>query len=158
MAMENTETPTGLIFSRQNIVNLPAGTDYSQAEKGAYIVGGSDEHPDVVCVASGSEVSTLAASADILRKEGVMVRIVSAPSEGLFRSQPVGYQEKIIPSEAKVFGLTAGLPVTIAGLVGARGKVFGMKSFGFSAPYKVIEEKLGFTPENIANEIKDFLK
>jgi transketolase len=158
MAMENTETPTGLIFSRQNIVNLPAGTDYSQAEKGAYIVGGSDEHPDVVCVASGSEVSTLAASADILRKEGVKVRIVSAPSEGLFRSQPVGYQEKIIPSEAKVFGLTAGLPVTIAGLVGARGKVFGMKSFGFSAPYKVIEEKLGFTPENIANEIKDFLK
>ena len=84
LAMENTATPTALIFSRQNIANLPAGNDYNQVSKGAYIVAGSDTAPDVVLVASGSEVSTLVAGAEKLRAEGIKVRIVSAPSEGLF--------------------------------------------------------------------------
>lgn len=158
MAMENTTTPTGLIFSRQDIENLPAGNDYQQARKGAYIVAGSDDCPDVVIVASGSEVSTLVAGATLLRKDNIRVRVVSVPSEGLFRSQSKDYQESIIPSNAKVFGLTAGLPVTLEGLVGATGKVFGLNSFGFSAPYKVIEEKLGFTPDNVYKQVKDFLK
>ena len=105
-----------LIFSRQNITNLPAGNDYSQAAKGAYIVAGSDENPDVILVASGSEVSTLVAGAELLRKDGIKLRIVSAPSEGLFRNQAPGYQESIIPANAKVFGLTAGLPVTLEDL------------------------------------------
>ena len=116
LAMENTTTPTGLIFSRQDIAMLPAGNDYSQAAKGAYIVAGSDENPDVILVASGSEVSTLVAGTELLRKDGVKVRIVSAPSEGLFRSQAPGYQEGVIPADAKVFGLTAGLPVNLQGL------------------------------------------
>ena len=93
-------------FSRQNIVSLPAGTDYEQAAKGAYIVAGSDENPDVILVASGSEVATLVAGTELLRKDGVKVRIVSAPSEGLFRSQPKEYQEAILPSDAKIFGMT----------------------------------------------------
>ena len=154
MAMENTATPTALIFSRQNITNLPAGNDYSQAAKGAYIVAGSDENPDVILVASGSEVSTLVAGAELLRKDGIKLRIVSAPSEGLFRNQAPGYQESIIPANAKVFGLTAGLPVTLEGLVGAHGKVWGLESFGFSAPYKVLDEKLGFTAENVYKQVK----
>ena len=124
LAMENTTTPTGLIFSRQDIAMLPAGNDYSQAAKGAYIVAGSDENPDVILVASGSEVSTLVAGTELLRKDGVKVRIVSAPSEGLFRSQAPGYQEGVIPADAKVFGLTAGLPVNLQGLVGAHGKIW----------------------------------
>ena len=154
LAMENTSTPTALIFSRQNITNLPAGNDYSQAAKGAYIVAGSDENPDVILVASGSEVSTLVAGAELLRKDGIKLRIVSAPSEGLFRNQAPGYQESIIPANAKVFGLTAGLPVTLEGLVGAHGKVWGLESFGFSAPYKVLDEKLGFTAENVYKQVK----
>ena len=157
LAMENTTTPTALIFSRQNIANLPEGNDYSQAAKGAYIVAGSDENPDVVLVASGSEVSTLVAGAELLRKDGVKVRIVSAPSEGLFRSQAPGYQESIIPANAKVFGLTAGLPVTLQGLVGANGKVWGLESFGFSAPYKILDEKLGFTADNVYKQVKAML-
>ena len=157
LAMENTTTPTALIFSRQNIANLPEGNDYSQAAKGAYIVAGSDENPDVVLVASGSEVSTLVAGAELLRKDGVKVRIVSAPSEGLFRSQAPGYQESIIPANAKVFGLTAGLPVTLQGLVGANGKVWGLESFGFSAPYKILDEKLGFTADNVYKQVKTML-
>ena len=157
LAMENMSTPTALILSRQNIVNLPVGTDYSQAAKGAYIIADADENPDVILVASGSEVSTLVAGAELLRKEGVKVRIVSAPSEGLFRNQSKEYQESILPAGAKVFGLTAGLPVNLEGLVGSNGKVFGLESFGFSVPYKVLDEKLGFTAENVYNQVKSML-
>ncbi len=157
MAMENTDTPTGLIFSRQNIEMLPEGTEYAEAEKGAYIVGGADEDPDVILVASGSEVSTLAAGAKLLREDGVKIRIVSCPSEGLFRSQSKEYQESILPAGTKVFGLTAGLPVNLLGLVGCNGKVFGLESFGFSAPYKVLDEKLGFTAQNVYNQVKAML-
>ena len=158
MAMENTETPTALIFSRQGIANLPAGNDYSQAKKGAYVVAGSDENPDVVLVASGSEVSTLAAGAELLRKDGIRCRIVSAPSEGLFRNQPAEYQNEVLPAGVKRFGMTAGLPVTLEGLVPACcGKIWGMRSFGFSAPYKVLDEKLGYTGENVYNQVKELL-
>ena len=157
LAMENMATPTALILSRQNITNLPADTDYAQAVHGAYIVAGSDEQPDVILLASGSEVSTLVAGAELLRQDGVKVRIVSVPSEGLFRSQTAEYQESILPRGAKVFGLTAGLPVTLEGLVGSNGKVWGLPSFGFSAPYKVLDEKLGFTAENVYKQVKEML-
>ena len=157
LAMENVKTPTALIFSRQNINNLPAGNDYAQVAKGAYVVAGSDENPDVVLVASGSEVSTLVAGAELLRKDGVKVRIVSAPSEGLFRTQPADYQEAVIPAAVKKFGMTAGLPVTLEGLVGTQSKIWGLPSFGFSAPYKVLDEKLGFTAENVYNQVKAIL-
>ena len=157
MAMENTDTPTALIFSRQNIDMLPAGNDYSQATKGAYVVAGSDEDYDVILLASGSEVSTLEAGADLLRKDGVKVRVVSVPSEGLFRSQPKEYQESVLPAGKKKFGMTAGLPVTLEGLVGADGTVWGLNSFGFSAPYKVLDEKLGYTGENVYKQVKALL-
>ena len=157
LAMENTATPTALILSRQNIANLPAGNDYTQTARGAYIVAGSDADADVVLVASGSEVSTLVAGAELLRRDGVKVRIVSAPSEGLFRSQDKEYQENIITAGAKVFGLTAGLPVTLEGLVGANGKVWGLPSFGYSAPYKVLDEKLGFTADNVYKQVKEMI-
>lgn len=93
----------------------------------------------------------------MLRKDNVKLRIVSVPSEGLFRSQSKEYQESIIPANAKVFGLTAGLPVNLQGLAGANGKVFGLESFGFSAPYTVLDEKLGFTAENVYAQVKEML-
>lgn len=154
LAMENVYTPTALILSRQNINNLPAGNDYSQAAKGGYIVAGSDENPDVVLVATGSEVSTLVDGAKKLREDGLKVRVVSVPSEGLFRTQPSAYQEEVLPRNVKKFGLTAGLPVNLLGLVGTDGKIWGLESFGFSAPYKVLDEKLGFTAENVYNQVK----
>ncbi len=154
LAMENTDTPTGLIFSRQNVNSLPAGTNYAEAARGAYIVSDSEGTPGVILIASGSEVSTLVAGAELLHKDGIKTRIVSVPSEGLFRSQSKEYQESIIPAGVKVFGLTAGLPVNLEGLVGANGKVWGLDSFGFSAPYKVLDEKLGFNAENVYNQVK----
>ena len=157
MAMENMETPTALIFSRQNIAKLPAGNDYEQARKGAYVVAGSDEQFDIILLASGSEVSTLVAGAELLRKDGVKVRIVSVPSEGLFRAQSKEYQESVLPAGSKIFGMTAGLPVTLESLVGANGKVWGMPSFGYSAPYKELDEKLGYTCENVYKQVKAML-
>ncbi|MGP1548222.1 MAG: transketolase family protein [Prevotella sp.] len=155
MAMENTHTPTALILSRQNIKSLPEDNDYSQVARGGYIVAGSDNNPDVILVASGSEVSTLVAGAALLREDGVKVRIVSVPSEGLFREQAKGYQKLILPTDIKKFGMTAGLPVNLLGLVPeAEGKIWGLESFGFSAPYKVLDEKLGFTAENVFKQVK----
>ena len=158
MAMENTDTPTALIFSRQGIKNLPEGNDYQQARKGAYVVAGSDEAFDVVLLASGSEVSTLQAGAELLRQDDIKVRIVSVPSEGLFRRQSKEYQQSVLPDNVKRFGLTAGLPVTLEGLVGEHGSIYGLNSFGFSAPYKVLDEKLGFTAQNVYNQVKELLK
>ena len=125
-------------------------------EKGAYIVN-EDADADVILLASGSEVSTLVDGAALLRADGIKVRIVSVPSEGLFRSQSKEYQESVLPAGTKKFGLTAGLPVNLEGLVGPDGKVWGLESFGFSAPYKVLDEKLGFTAQNVYNQVKELL-
>jgi len=157
MAMENMNTPTALIFSRQNVDNLPEGTNYDMARKGAYVVAGSDEQYDVILLASGSEVATLVSGASLLRADGVKVRVVSVPSEGLFRRQTKEYQEEVLPTGSKIFGLTAGLPVTLEGLVGSNGEVFGLNSFGYSAPFTVLNEKLGFTAENVYNCVKTML-
>ena len=156
MANENMDTPTAMICSRQNVNSLPEGTDYSQVRKGAYIVK-DDPNYDVILLASGSEVSTLLAGAELLNADGVKTRIVSVPSEGLFRKQSKEYQESVLPKGAKIFGMTAGLPVTLQSLVGVEGMVYGLESFGFSAPYKVLDEKLGFNAENVYKQVKDYL-
>ena len=156
MANENMDTPTAMICSRQNVNSLPEGTDYSQVRKGAYIVK-DDPNYDVILLASGSEVSTLLAGAELLNADGVKTRIVSVPSEGLFRTQNKEYQESVLPKGAKIFGMTAGLPVTLQSLVGVEGMVYGLESFGFSAPYKVLDEKLGFNAENVYKQVKDYL-
>ncbi|MDZ7739971.1 MAG: transketolase [Bacteroidales bacterium] len=162
MALENTSSPTALILSRQNITDLPsAGSRYEDAraaEKGAYIVSGSDENPDVVLLASGSEVSTLVAGAGLLRdRDKLKVRVVSVPSEGLFMRQDRGYRDTVLPPGIPRFGLTAGLPSTLSRLVGENGAVWGLDHFGYSAPYNVLDEKFGFTADNVYEQVKVML-
>ena len=165
MAMENMHTPTALILSRQNVNDLPAmnGEGYAarfnealQAEKGAYIIY-KDDAPDVGLVGNGSEVGTLLAAATLLKERGVKSQIVSAPSIGVFMNQDKAYRDQVIPSNLKAFGLTAGLPSTLMRLI-PNGKVYGLDHFGASAPYGVLDEKFGFTPENIASEIEKWVK
>jgi transketolase len=162
MAMENTSTPTALLLTRQNVPTLPAKpgstriADAALMSKGAYIIKDAAD-PDVILLANGSEVSTLMAGVPELEKKGYKVRVVSAPSEGLFRLQPEAYQQKVLPDGIPVFGLTAGLPVTLKGLAGSNGKVYGLNSFGFSAPYKVLDEKFGFTAENVVMQVTAML-
>lgn len=153
MAMENQYTPTALIFSRQNITDLPQGTDYSQAKKGAYTVI-STPHPNVVLVASGSEVSTLVTVHSLLAADGISSTVVSCPSEQLFRQQPEAYRESVIPATAKKFFLTAGLPAVFEGLADSNSHIFGLEYFGHSAPFKVLDEKFGFNPIDVCQEIK----
>jgi len=161
LALENTSTPTAFILSRQNIKDLPAKTsryeEAKQAAKGAYTVEDCD-NPAVILVASGSEVASLVEGAALLReRDGLSVRVVSAPSEGLFREQDKAYQESVLPHNVPKFGLTAGLPITLRGLVGDAGAIWGLSSFGFSAPYEVLDKQLGFTAENIYNQVKALL-
>lgn len=161
LAMENTDSPTALILSRQNVNDIPAmgGDRYEEAlqmEKGAYIVY-KDEDPDVIMVASGSEVSTLMAAVPLLHGEGIKVRVVSAPSTGLFFDQTPEYRNSIIPLDKPIFGLTAGLPSAMARLVGINGVVWGLDHFGYSAPYKVLDDKFGFSAENVLKQVKKML-
>ncbi len=155
MAMENIYTPTALILSRQDVASVP-NTSEAGVKKGAYIVS-KDENPQVVMLASGSEVSTLMAGAELLRAEGIRLQIVSVPSEAIFRQQSKEYQAEVLPQGVTRFGLTAGLPCNLEGLVGEHGTVWGLNSFGFSAPYKVLDEKLGFTAENVYKQVKQLL-
>ena len=152
--------PVALILSRQDIKSLPSHTaridEAMQAYKGAYTVLDS-ANPEVVMVASGSEVSTLVAGAERLLEEGVAVRVVSVPSEGLFRDQPKSYQESVIPSGIVRYGMTSGLPVTLLGLVGSLDNIHGLDHFGHSAPYKVLDEKFGYNGETVYNEVKQIL-
>jgi transketolase len=160
MALENTNSPTGLIFSRQNIKNIP-NSSYEialQAEKGGYIVEDCEGTPDIILVANGSEVSTLVEGAELLKEKRVKVRIVSVPSEGVFRNQSKAYQLSVLPSGIPKFGMTAGLPVNLEGLVGLDGEVVGMTHFGYSAPYPILDEKFGFTAESVCIKVGVFLK
>lgn len=161
-AMEN-KRPTALILSRQNIKTLPSlsgdrAKEAGQLFKGGYIVMDSEGTPDIVMLATGSEVATLVDGAELLKAEGIKVRVVSVPSEGLFRSQPKEYQDSVLPEGIKRFGLTSGLPITLAGLVGANGTVYGLDHFGYSAPASVLDEKFGFSGKNVYEKVKELLK
>ncbi len=163
-ALENTACPTALLLSRQPVPDLPASgrsrfADALGALKGAYIVVDCDGEPDVQLVANGSEVATLIEAAKVLVEEkSLKVKVVSAPSEGLFREQDRDYQESVLAPRAPTFGLTAGLAAGLQGLVGPFGKVFGMSRFGASAPYKVLDEKFGFTPGQVIERVEAYLR
>ena len=161
MAMENKSTPTALILTRQDVKDLPSttGNRYQDAlamEKGGYVVMKSD-NPVITLVANGSEVSALTDAAAMLKEDGIECNVVSVPSIGLFMDEPIEYRQDVIPADIPVFGLTAGLPSTLAKVVGSNGYIKGLERFGASAPYKVVDEKFGFTPAQIADDIKAFI-
>ena len=150
--------PVALILSRQNVNTLPALScsrrdEAKQALKGAYVVMDSAQ-AQVVMIASGSEVSTLIEGAEMLQNDGINVRVVSVPSEGLFRDQPKSYQESVLLNDVPRYGLTSGLSITLRGLVGENGKIHGLDHFGYSAPYKVLDEKFGYNGQAVYEEVK----
>lgn len=161
MAMENTLTPTALILSRQDIEDLPSASgnrfaDALGAQRGGYVVM-AQEKPDVTLVGNGSEVATLVAAATIIARQGIKAQIVSVPSIGLFMDQDEAYRNAVIPSDVPAFGLTSGLPSTLRRVV-PTGAIYGLDHFGASAPYKVLDEKFGFSPESVATCIINALK
>lgn len=163
MAMENRHAPTALILSRQDIKDLPAPEGQTRAEaakgalKGGYTVIAPAGTPDVVLVADGSEVSLLCEVAVLLEADGIKASVVSMPSIGLFNRQDRAYRDQVLPAGVPHFGLTAGLPITIRMINGFNGTVYGMERFGASAPYKVLDEKFGFTAANIYTQVRNSL-
>ncbi|MDD6357923.1 MAG: transketolase [Bacteroidales bacterium] len=160
LAMENTKTPTVLIFSRQNVKSIVSEHRYQdalQAAKGAYIVKKAAGKPDIVLLANGSEVATLMEATPVLEEKGLKVQVVSAPSEGLFFNQPESYRKEVVPDGVPVFGLTAGIPFALQRMVGVDGKVFGLDHFGYSAPYSVLDEKFGFNANNVVAQVMQYL-
>ena len=157
LAMENKETPTVVILSRQDIRNLP-GTDRSGAARGGYVVYGGEGRPDIVLVGNGGDVTLLVDVAERLRAEGVTARVVSMPSFGLFLDQSKEYRDSVLPEGVKEFGLTAGLPSTLEPVMKGEHYVYGLCHFGASAPAKVLEEKFGYTVDNILGVVKRFIK
>ena len=155
------QRPVALIFSRQNIKSIPPmgasrKQEAQQAVKGAYIVMDSAK-AQVVMLASGSEVSTLVDGAELLQKDGIAVRVVSVPSEGLFRDQPKSYQDSVLPKNIVRYGMTSGLSINLRGLVGEEGKIHGCDHFGYSAPFKVLDEKFGYNGQTVYEEVKALL-
>lgn len=159
LAMENKETPTVLIFSRQNLEDLPAENRREAAKmtaRGGYVVVPA-ENPDVVLVGNGSDVALLVHAADDLRKDGINAQVVSVPAIGLFLDQPEEYRESVLPAGVPRFGLTSGLPATLWPLMSGKFEVSGMERFGASAPAKVLEEKFGYTAPAVTEKIRKFL-
>jgi len=161
MAMKNLQTPTALILTRQNVKDLPDIDGNRQNEvqgtrRGGYVVSDAAD-AKVVLVANGSEVSLCCEAAELLAAGGIPVRVVSVPSIGLFNMQDAAYRESVIPENACVMGWTAGLPSTLKAIDGWHGPVYGLCHFGASAPYKVLDEKFGFTPARVAEVVKSHL-
>lgn len=161
MALEE-KRPVALILSRQNIKSLPALNGLSRREEamkatqGGYVVM---EAPNakVTLVATGSEVSTLVDGAELLAEEGIATRVISIPSEGLFRDQSKEYQAEVLGNLPR-YGMTSGLSVNLRGLVGEEGFIHGFDHFGYSAPFKVLDEKFGYNGKTVAEEVKSMLK
>lgn len=163
LAMENKKSPSVLIFSRQDLEDLPAISGNRRAEahkaaKGGYIVVPA-ENPAITLVANGSEVALLVHVAEELKKLGIAAQVASFPSIGLFCRQDTEYRHSVLPVGGTRFGLTAGLPATLYPLMKDAGAwdVYGLERFGASAPYKVLDQKFGYTVENILNQVKAFL-
>ena len=153
--------PVALVLSRQNIKTLPTlgssrREEAAQVAKGGYVVMDAAK-PAAVLIATGSEVATLIEGAELLAAEGIPVRVVNVPSEGLFRDQPRSYQESVLPAGLPRYGMTSGLEVNLRGLVGDAGTIHGLNHFGYSAPFKVLDEKFGYNGETVAAEVKKML-
>ncbi|GBU21349.1 transketolase [Fibrobacteres bacterium R8-0-B4] len=164
MALENTAGPTALLLSRQALADVPPvgssprTVDAQGARFGAYAVVDCD-NPGLIMIANGAEVVTCVEAAAAIKKErGIEVRVISAISEGLFKEQPQEYKDKLIPFGVPALALTAGLPINFKDMVGPLGKVIGMERFGASAPFKVLEEKFGYTAEALIKRTLDYLK
>ena len=160
IAMNTWDRPSVLILSRQDLEDLPGENrreEAQKASKGGYIVYGGEEIPEITLVANGSEVSLLIHVAENLMKEGIKARVVSVPCIGLFLDQSDEYRNSVIPKDIKQFGLTAGLPSNLWPVLHGDYEVYGLERFGASAPAKVLDEKFGYTAENILERVKHFL-
>ena len=160
LALANTKGPTTLVFSRQNLPVLDRSlcSDASGTRRGGYILWESSANPDLILIATGSEVSMTLAAARKLAAEGINVRVVSLPSWEIFDHQPQDYRHSVLPPAITArISIEAGSRLGWEHYVGLQGKIIGMDSFGASAPGPVLYEKFGFTESKIIEAAKTIL-
>ena len=160
IAVMQKSRPTALVFTRQNVPTLDRGEDASAegALKGAYVLSDSEGTPDIILMASGSEVNVIVDAAEQLRADGHAVRVVSAPCLDLFDEQSQSYKDSVLPPNVKRrLSVEAGSTLGWYKYVGDEGKAYGLDRFGESAPGQVLFEHFGFTPENITKVAKEML-
>jgi transketolase len=161
VALERKGGPVALALTRQNLPVIDRNR-YASAEgleRGAYVLadpaGGA---PEVILIASGSEVSLALESCEELARQGIAARVVSLPSWDLFEKQPQAYRDSVLPPTVTArLAIEAGSPFGWERYVGPHGAVIGMRRFGASAPYKVIAEKFGFTPASVIDHVRRLL-
>ncbi|MCQ9078050.1 transketolase [Vibrio parahaemolyticus] len=159
LAIERKDAPTALIFSRQNLAQQPRSAEQvADIAKGAYILKDSDGKPELILIATGSEVELAVKAAEQLTAEGKKVRVVSMPSTDAFDKQDAAYREAVLPSDVTArIAIEAGIADFWYKYVGFDGRIIGMTTFGESAPADQLFEMFGFTVENVVNTAKELL-
>ncbi|PXB19251.1 transketolase [Vibrio parahaemolyticus] len=159
LAIERKDAPTALIFSRQNLAQQPRSAEQvADIAKGGYILKDSDGKPELILIATGSEVELAVKAAEQLTAEGKKVRVVSMPSTDAFDKQDAAYREAVLPSDVTArIAIEAGIADFWYKYVGFDGRIIGMTTFGESAPADQMFEMFGFTVENVVNTAKELL-
>lgn len=160
-ALKHKGSPVALILTRQKlpVLNREQLASADQLEMGAYIIKDCQSHPDVILLASGSEVNIALHASNILQSDGINVRVVSFPSWELFENQPKDYQELVLPKSIKArVSLEAGVKQGWEKYVGENGISISIEKFGASAPADVLFNEFGFTPENVVLKVNSILK
>jgi transketolase len=155
VAMERSNGPTALVFSRQNLVVLDRSelAPANGAQRGAYVIRGADLTPDVILIATGSEVHIALGAAQKLQEQDVKANVVSMPSWELFDAQSADYRTQVLPPSVKArVSIEAGIPLGWERYVGTDGVIIGVPRFGASAPANTVYEKLGITVQHVVDE------
>ena len=156
VAMESKETPTALVLTRQGMPHLE--TSSMEAMNGAYALN-KVENPDVLLMASGSEVNLIKLAGIELEKEGINAKIISMPSFELFEKQSDEYKKELFNEDAKYrFAVEAGSSFGWYKYLAGKGEILSIDNFGMSAPAEKIFEECGFTVENVVSRIKNMIK
>jgi len=161
MALAKTTGPTVLVFSRQNlpVLDRTICAEAANTQHGGYILWESAPDPNIILIATGSEVAITLEAARKLSLDGVKVRVVSMPCWDIFDSQSLEYRHKVLPPQITVrLAVEAGIQLGWEHYTGLAGKIIGMEGFGSSAPGPVLYEKFGFTSANIVTAAKELLK
>jgi transketolase len=157
VALARSEGPTALLLSRQKLPLL-AETDPEAVGRGGYVLAGDDD-PQVILMATGSEVAVALEARDVLAGQGIAARVVSMPSWELFEAQPRKYREQVLPPAVTArLAVEAGVALGWDRYVGAAGATLTHDRFGASAPYKVLAEEFGFTAGAVAERARTLLE
>lgn len=159
--LECADGPAMLSLTRQDLpaVERPATFERADIWRGGYVVRETEGAPDVVLVATGSEVSLSCAAADLLAAQGIGARVVSLPCLELFLEQSDDYQEAVVPDDGTpLVAVEAGLGQSLRSVVGRRGLVYGMKGFGASAPWQDLADHFGFVPDKLAAAVEGYVR